>query len=316
MKFIIFIISINCYNSAVACDLYQLKTFYVLARTLSFTEAARKLFITQPAVSHSLKKLEASLGSKLISKRGPGYVLTESGRILFEACEDVFSVLDKAEESIRRNNLDYLGKIRLGATIEFGTSVLVKNMKDFLSRSGNVQVDFRFSHELLPLLLSDELDVMIDCRDHPDPRLVRDALFREQYVVIGRPTDIAGDRIRKPKDLDRARIISMDEDGAWWERFLQAVPEEERPSLGVLTTINHIRGMIHAALEGIGIALVPKYCVSAELRSGLLKNVFPRIALHEDQFYIYQKKKKSGLETHRILVDYLKSIKPAEFGEV
>jgi DNA-binding transcriptional LysR family regulator len=72
--------------------------------------------------------------------------------------------------------------------------------------------------------------------------------------------------------------------------------------------------MIHAALEGIGIALVPKYCVSAELRSGLLKNVFPKIAVHEDQFYIYQKKR--GLETHRILVDYLKSIKPAEFGEV
>ena len=297
------------------CDLYQLKTFFVLARAGSFTEAARKLFVTQPAVSHSLKKLEAGLGCELVVKRGPGFALTENGRLLSAACEDIFYLLDKTEETIRRNNREYLGAVRLGATVEFGTSVLVKNMKSFLARNGNIRIDFRFSHELLPLLLSDELDIMIDCRDHAHPRVVREALFREQYVVVGKPDYIARAKVVKPKDLDRARVLSMDEEGAWWDRFLQAVPEDERPRLEDLTTVNHIRGMINAALEGMGIALVPKYCVPGELRSDRLKHLFPKIAVHEDQFYIYQKAKKSGLETHRILVDYLKSIKPAEFGE-
>jgi hypothetical protein len=45
------------------------------------------------------------------------------------------------------------------------------------------------------------------------------------------------------------------------------------------------------------------------------KKCFPNLDLMEDQFYIYQKKKKSCLRKHRILVDYLNSIKPAEFGE-
>jgi len=298
----------------VAFDLYQLKTFFVLSKTLSFTEAARKLFVTQPAVSHSLKKLEAGLGCDLVVKRGGKFALTDNGRLLASACEDVFCLLEKAEESIRRNNRDCLGCVRLGATVEFGTSVLIRNMKDFLDRFADIRVDFRFHHELLPLLKSDELDVMIDCHDHDQPWLVREPLFREQYVVVGTPDYISRNRIRKPKDLDRAQVMSMDEDGAWWERFLRAVPEDERPALGDLMSLNHIRGMINAALAGMGIALVPKYCVPAELRSGRLKDVFPKIAVHEDQFYIYQKKKKSGLQTHKLLVDYLKSIRPEEFG--
>jgi DNA-binding transcriptional LysR family regulator len=304
------------YNDPVPCDLYQLKTFFVLARTLNFTKAARKLYVTQPAVSHSLKKLEAGLGCKLIARRGAGFALTENGRLLYAACEDIFYRLDKAEESIRRDNREYIGRIRLGATVEFGTSVLVKAMKDFLIRFDNIRIDFRFSHDLPPLLRADEIDIAIDCGDYAHPQLVRDTLFREQYVVIGKPDYIVRNRIRGPRDLDRARVISMDETGAWWERFLQAVPDTERPSLDRLTTINHIRGMVNAALEGMGIALVPLYCVSGELRSGRLKNVFPKTALHEDFFYIYQKKKKSGLQSHRILVDYLKSIKPAEFGAI
>ncbi len=302
------------YNEAVAFDLYQLKTFFVLSKTLNFSEAARKLFVTQPAVSHSLKKLEAGLGCDLVVKRGAKFTLTDNGRLLAAACEDIFCLLEKTEESIRRNNRDYLGAIRVGATVEFGTSVLVRNMRDFLDRFADVRVDFGFDNDLLPLLKNDELDVIVDCHDHTQPWLVREPLFREQYVVVGAADYVARNKIRKPKDLDRARIISMDENGAWWERFLRAVPEQDRPALGDLLTINHVRGMINAALAGMGIALAPKYCVLRQLQSGRLKNVFPRIAVHEDQFYIYQKKKKSGLQTHTLLVDYLKSIQPEEFG--
>jgi DNA-binding transcriptional LysR family regulator len=110
-------------------------------------------------------------------------------------------------------------------------------------------------------------------------------------------------------------VISLDKEGIWWERFLQALPEGERPVLSDLMELNHIRGIITAALEGIGVALVPKYCVTRELMGHRRKNVFLSLDLMEDQFYIYQKKKKSSLQEHRILVDYLNSIKPAEFGE-
>jgi DNA-binding transcriptional LysR family regulator len=297
-----------------ACDLYQLKAFFVLGKTLSFTETAKVLSVTQPAISQAIKKLEAGLGCELIAKRGKQQALTENGMLLYQTCEDVFYRLDKAEESIRRQARDFLGTIRLGATVEFGNHVLVKNMKKFLSDHDNIHVDFAFRHELLPALLSDDLDVIIDCRDISDPRLEKKTIFREKYVVVGAPEYLLRHRIRRPKDLEACRLISMDKDGSWWERFLLALSESERPVLANMTEINHIRGHIAAAREGMGLALVPKYCVTRELHGRRLKDVFPHLALLEDRFFIYQKKKKAALEKHAILVGYLMNIKPVEFG--
>jgi len=298
----------------VSLDLNQLKTFFVLAGTLNFTEAGRKLYVTQPAVSYALKKLEAGLNDKLIVRRGNRLALTDSGTLLYAACEDVFYRLERAEESIRSRKGDFLGSVRLGATVEFGNSVLVKNMKKFFAGHRNIHVDLVFQHDLLPLLLNDELDIIVDCRDEANPQLDKRVLFREQYVVVGAPPYIRRKKIRSPKDLESRSVLSLDKNGAWWNRFLQAVPEEERPDLSALIEINHIRGMINAAKEGIGIGLVPRYCVPRELARRELQDVFPDIALLEDHFFIYQKKKRSGLEKHRILVAYLLNIKPVEFG--
>ncbi|MDD8026633.1 MAG: LysR family transcriptional regulator [Acidobacteriota bacterium] len=296
-------------------EIHQLKTFFVLARTLNFTEAARKLYVTQPAVSHAMKKLESGLNDKLIVRRGNRLVLTESGSLLYKTCEDIFYRLERAEEAIRSRKGISLGVVRLGATVEFGNTVLVKNLRAFMDGHPNVHVDFLFHHDLRPLLLNDELDVIVDCRDDDDPQLDKRLLFQEKYVVVGAPDYIRRKRIRQPKDLESCTVLSFDKDGSWWNKFLLAVPERERPTLAGLIEINHIRGLVIAAKEGVGIGLVPRYSVSRELAKRELVDLFPRIALREDHFFIYQKKKKAGLEKHRLLVEYLLSLKPVEFGE-
>jgi DNA-binding transcriptional LysR family regulator len=77
-------------------------------------------------------------------------------------------------------------------------------------------------------------------------------------------------------------VISLNKGGIWRERFLQALPEGEQPVLSDLMELNHIRGIITAALERIGVALVPKYCVTRELMGCRLKNVFLSLDLMED----------------------------------
>jgi len=166
------------------------------------------------------------------------------------------------------------------------------------------------------MLLNDELDVIVDCHDYQDPQLDRRLLFQEKYVVVGAPRNVKRNKIRRPKDLESCSLLSFEKNGGWWNKFIQAVPEEDRPALNSMIEINHIRGMINAAKQGMGIGLVPRYCVGSELSRGELVDVFPKIALLEDHFFIYQKKKKADLEKHRILVAYLLSIKPVEFGVV
>lgn len=292
-------------------DLYQLRAFFTVARTLNFTEAAKRLHVTQSAVSHAVRKLERSAGEELLAKTGNKFSLTEPGETLYRACETVFYELEKAEESIAGNKNKNTGTIRLGATVEFGTTLLVKYIKGFINRNPGIHIDFQFKHELLKPLLNDELDIIIDCKDHKAAGLEKKPLFREEYAVIASKEFISRNKLREPAGLSGCNILSLDKGGLWWGNFLNSLPAGERPEFKVIIEINHVRGIINAAIESLGAGFVPKYCVFKELKAGTLKNVFPRLELLEDHFSIYQKTKRSGLERHRRLIDYLANIKTA-----
>jgi len=295
-------------------DLAQLRTFFTLVQAGSFTGCARRLSRTQSAISHAMTKLEGLAGTPLLDRRGRELGLTEEGRRLFLACEQAFATLDAATDDLRRHQAQTRGRLRVGATVEFGSSILLRHMQPFLAANPNLEVDFTLRPDLLDPLLRDDLDLIIDCLDHPLPSLKKVVLFRETYVVACAPSFRKTHRLRTPVDLSGVPILSIDKAGAWWNRFLMAVPDQEQPLMNRITEINHIRGMIYAAIEGMGVLLVPRYSVLEELRRGDLVALFPGICPAEDRFAIYQKKVKAGHEKQRLLTSYLQGLSPAEFG--
>ncbi|WLT32165.1 LysR family transcriptional regulator [Geothrix sp. PMB-07] len=295
-------------------DLPQLRTFYTLAQSGSFTDCARKLNRTQSAVSHAMAKLEELAGVPLLSRKGRELGLTEEGRRLYAACEQAFATLDAAAEDLRRHQSLGRGRLRVGTTVEFGTSILMKHMQPFLTEHPGLEVDFTLSHDLLAPLLRDDLDLVIDCQEHPLPALKKVPLFRETYVVACSRAFKRAHRLKVPADLSGCPVLSLDKAGAWWNRFLMAVPDREQPQLDRVIAVNHIRAMIHAAAVGMGAALVPRYSVLEELERGDLVALFPDIRPTEDRFSIYQKKVKATHEKQRLLTQYLQSLSPAEFG--
>ena len=295
-------------------DLAQLRTFYTLAQAGSFTACARRLNRTQSAVSHAMTMLEGLAGAPLLDRKGRELGLTEEGRRLFLACEQVFATLDAAADDLRRHQPHAKGRLRLGATVEFGSSILMRHMQPFLAANPELEIDFTLRPDLLAPLLREDLDLIIDCLDHPLPSLKKTTLFRETYVVACAPAFRRVHRLRVPMDLSGVPILSIDKAGAWWNRFLMAVPDQEQPLMNRIIEVNHIRAMIHAAIEGMGALLVPRYSVLEELRRGDLVALFPAICPAEDHFSIYQKKVKAGQEKQRLLTKYLQGLRPAEFG--
>ena len=291
-------------------DLYQLRAFYTVAQTLNYTEAARRLYVTQSAVSHALRKLERAAGGPLLRRAGGGLALTPAGHTLYKACGKVFCELERAEEELASGGGSGGGSIRLGATVEFGTTLLVKYLKGFIADNPGISLDFHFSHDLLEPLLKDEVDMAIDCRVHRAEGVERVPLFREEYVVIASPSYAR--RLKAPRDLERCRALSVDKGCAWWGNFLNALPPAGRPAFREVMEIDHIRGIVNAAIESIGAGFVPKYCVLKELRAGTLVNPFPRLKLLEDNLYVYQKSGRAGLARHRKLLDYLMHIRSAQ----
>jgi DNA-binding transcriptional LysR family regulator len=291
-------------------DLYHLKTFFTLAKIRNFTRTAAHLHITQSAVSHAIKKLETSIDAALIDRKSRDLALTDAGKILFRSCEKIFYELEKTDQDLAGLKKQTPLTIRVGATVEFGTTILINHINAFLDRFPELHIDFLFSHHLLEPLLQDTVDLIIDCKPHTVENLEKIQLFKEQYVTIAAPEFIRKNRITCLDDLARVRILSMDKDLDWWRNFIRAVPSDKQDCLKQVMQINHIRGIINGAISGLGIGFVPRYTVMEELNQNILMDPFPHITPAADDFHIFIKKERLGFKKNQQLITYLTQLAP------
>ena len=295
-------------------DLNQLRTFHAVAREHSYTRASQRLHVTQSAVSHAMRRLEDGVGKPLVVRRGRGFELTADGRYLLEVCERVFGELDRARAQL---SSDALGRytVVLGATVEFGTTVLLGRLGPFLEAHPELQLDFLFSHELVQPLLRGEIDIAVDCALHPHPSVSATDLFRERYSVVASPAFLTRHPVREPADLEAQPLLSMDGEGTWWDRVLRALPPGGRPMLRRLVRINHVRGIINGAKAGLGVGLVPTYTVLAELADGRLREPFPDLQILEDRFRVVCKHGRLDWAPIAALRGFLLALDPGELGD-
>jgi DNA-binding transcriptional LysR family regulator len=302
-------------NRATRLDLGKLEVFLEAARCGNYTAAARRLHVTQSAVSHAIRKLEDGLGRTLVEWRRRRFALTDDGEYVRQVCEQVFHDLGQAEQVLASRAPGRSQWIVVGATVEFGTTVLVRKLRPLLDALPWLHVDFRFRDDLAPLLLRDEIDLAVDCIPHAHPSVQATRLFREKYLMVASPAFLEAHPVRRTIDLERVPVLSLDKDGAWWANALRSVAGVRRPVLGHVIEVNQVRGMVHAALEGYGVALLPKYTVLGKVARGDLKALFPRLGLLEDWFCVYQKRASAGRQKNRVVTEFLMRLDVSEFGD-
>ena len=295
-------------------DLYHLKTFFTLAKVKNYTKTAKVLFVTQSAISHAIKKLETSIGTPLIKKQGKKISLTDAGYSLFQSCEKIFYEIEKADQDIAHFKNEAEVNIKIGSPVEFGTTILINHIKTFLNTHPDIHLDFVFSHHLEQPLLMDEVDLIIDCKDHILPRFEKIYLFQEQYITIASPEFVKKHDISTLKDLKNISILSVDKHLEWWQHFISVIPEEKQSYFKNVMQINHVRGIINGAIAGLGIGFVPKYTVIRELEEKILIDPFPLIKPGADHFNIFINKEKLLFKKNQKLVSFLTELKPSEFG--
>jgi DNA-binding transcriptional LysR family regulator len=112
-------------------NLKQLKVFYFVARHLSFTQAAKDLFITQPAVTKQIEALEQHCETRLLVRDRHGLTLTEAGSVLFSYAERIMRLAAEAEQAVAGLKASPHGVLRLGTTKTFARYLMPPHMLRF-----------------------------------------------------------------------------------------------------------------------------------------------------------------------------------------
>lgn len=140
-------------------NLYHI--FYTVAQCGNISAAAKKLYISQPAVSKSISKLEENFPTPLLQRTSKGVILTESGQILYQQLETAFQAIKHGEEQIQQNNALGVGSISIGVSTTLCKYVLMPYLKQFIAENPNIKVSIscQSTYETLVALENGTLDI-------------------------------------------------------------------------------------------------------------------------------------------------------------
>lgn len=119
-------------------NLYHI--FYTVAQCGNISAAARKLYISQPAVSKSISRLEESFASPLLIRSSRGVTLTENGELLYKHLETAFQAIRQGEEMISRNDLLGAGSLSIGVSTTLCKYVLLPYLQDYIAANPYVKI--------------------------------------------------------------------------------------------------------------------------------------------------------------------------------
>jgi DNA-binding transcriptional LysR family regulator len=254
--------------------LAQLEAFSEVARLGNLSRAADTLSVTQPALTARLQGLERELGVDLFVRSARGMAITDAGRTLLPyAQRAIAQVLDgqKAVEDLRAGKV---GELFIAAAPAVSTYVLPSVLKSFQTSHPNVRMGVRTGHteEVLEMVLRREVDLGVGRPiRHPDAELI--PLFDDELVlVVSRHHAFAArDRIRL-QELADDRLILFDRASSYYEltssliRQAGVVPES-------VIEMDNVEAAKKMVIEGLGVALLPRMALLAELRTRALRPV-------------------------------------------
>ena len=265
---------------------HHLRYFWAIAHEGKLTRAARRLNVSQSALSTQVKKLEDQLGHALFEREGRRLRLTEAGRIaldyadtVFEAGEELVSILQQSAGATQR-------VLRVGAITTLSRNFQIALLRPLIGRTDvGVIVRSGTTRELLSQLEAHEIDLMLANRP-----AVRDAktswhshLMQEQPVSLVGPPSLLDEALRFPEDLATVPILVPSLDSDLRVAFDQLMERSGvRPI--ILAEIDDMAMLRLFARDSHCLALVPPVVVRDELLGGSLveHHKIPHI---EERFY-------------------------------
>ena len=243
---------------------YELyKVFYHVAVTLSFSEASKQLFISQSAVSQSIKVLEKKLKQPLFIRSTKKVQLTPEGEILLKHIEPAMNLIQKGENQLLEAHTLNGGQLRIGASDTICRYYLVPYLKQFHKEYPNIHI--KVINHTSKALENGQTDFII--ANYPNSALAGNLHtrvineFHDVFVASRQAFDLEGKELTL-EELLKYPIMMLDRKSTTSE-FLHQIFQKSHLDLVPEIELSSNDLLIDLARIGLGIAFVPDFCIPA-----------------------------------------------------
>lgn len=257
-----------------------METFVCTVETGSFSAAARRLDVGQPAVSKAIAQLEERLQTRLLLRSTRGLTTTEAGQAYYESARRAIAMVDEADGAARGVSADLVGKLRVCAAVTFARLHVIPHIKRFLDSHPALDIEVMLDDRQIDLL-ENGIDVALRIGDLGDSSMTARRIATGRRLVVASPAYVAERGAPQvPADLARheAVVYLSDSGGATTWSFVRDSTELSVTVNGRVR-VNAAEGVRAAVCAGVGVAIASEWMFAPELASGAVERLLPEWSL-------------------------------------
>lgn len=279
-------------------------TFARVVQAGGFAAAAKSLKVAPSVASKHVSKLEQSLGARLLQRSTRKLSLTEAGAAYYEHCARIVEELEQSREAVARLQAEPRGLLRVSSMMSFSNAHVAPWLPEFFARYPQVEIEIVNTERFVDMA-EEGFDLALRMTNQPAANLVARKLAPVRWLACAAPAYLKRHGApQKPEDLLKHECLGYPlMQGGW--RFSRDGRETSVP-VRARFRINSIEAQRSVCVEGLGIALLPVYSITTELKRGLLVPVLrDYVAWQTSTLHAVYLPNRYGAPKLRAFVDFL-----------
>jgi DNA-binding transcriptional LysR family regulator len=253
-------------------NLNHLAVFHAVAQAGSMTRGAERLDISQPAVSKQVRELERALGVRLFDRIGRRVYLSQAGEVLADYARRLFALADEAQTAMADVRAGGRGRLAIGASQTIGTYLLPGVLAEFRRRHPGVELLVRIENteQIHRRLAGLELDIALTEGFVEEGELEAEVFYRDELVVIAAPGHRLVGQARVLLSAVREEPFVLREPGSGTRAVEERALARLKLPVRAVMELGSTEALKRVVAEGVGLAVVSRLAVAAELAAGTL----------------------------------------------
>lgn len=288
--------------------------FYTVANAGNISKAAKELYISQPAISKSIQKLEECLNCKLFSRSSRGVVLTPEGSLLYGHVKDAFDAIGTGEEKLKRSIELGVGHLQIGVSSTLCKYMLLPYLKEFIKRNPHISISIncQSTNETLKLLDDNKIDIGLIGKPSNLKNIEFYYLDNIEDTFVATKDYIKNLKARGIKDEDlltNSTLMLLDKNNMT-RQYIDDYLQENQITVAESIDISNMDLLIEFAKIGVGVACVIKSFVAKELEEGSLVEIPLGFPIHKREVGFAYKDNLKPSTSLQTFIDFYESYKP------
>lgn len=287
-------------------SLTRMKAFIEVVEMGSYSAAARKMGRSKALLSKYVRELEDELGALLINRTTRQLSLTEAGETYLAAAREIFEKIEDAQEAVRDSGKEVSGTLRVTAPRSLGNAEAMLPLIAFARAYPDIKLDVDLDDRVVDLV-EERFDVAIRGGYLSDSTLIARRLTSNNLLFCASPKFLEENGTPdEPKDIaEWPNIIDTNWRGRNNWPFIDRDGKPFTQNVKSIMEVNDPEVCKRAAVEGLGVTMLPEFSVHKEIQEGRLVSILEDFIAEGNAFYAVYSQRRHVAAKVRVFVDFM-----------